>query len=108
MIPLCAGFHSQEGLLFSSRRRHMRWNCDWSSDVCSSDLALKECVSTQTWSPRFATFRLRGVGRLEPSTSSRTDREKPLPLAPTHYPFHIMPFNCLSKIFPTDFFNLNL
>src|SRR6267143_6081087 len=25
---------------FSSRRRHTRWNCDWSSDVCSSDLLL--------------------------------------------------------------------
>src|SRR3989338_5250162 len=25
-------------LFFSSRRRHTRWNCDWSSDVCSSDL----------------------------------------------------------------------
>src|SRR6266568_8016427 len=25
---------------FSSRRRHTRWNCDWSSDVCSSDLVL--------------------------------------------------------------------
>src|SRR3989338_1154460 len=24
--------------VFSSRRRHTRWNCDWSSDVCSSDL----------------------------------------------------------------------
>src|SRR5688572_31745943 len=23
---------------FSSRRRHMRFDCDWSSDVCSSDL----------------------------------------------------------------------
>src|SRR5689334_24745337 len=23
---------------FSIRRRHTRWNCDWSSDVCSSDL----------------------------------------------------------------------
>src|SRR5580704_18316927 len=23
---------------FSSRRRHTRWTCDWSSDVCSSDL----------------------------------------------------------------------
>src|SRR6266481_2407898 len=27
---------------FSSRRRHTRWNCDWSSDVCSSDLNLVE------------------------------------------------------------------
>src|SRR6266481_3732174 len=26
------------GFFFSSRRRHTRWNCDWSSDVCSSDL----------------------------------------------------------------------
>src|SRR5260370_34250598 len=25
--------------LFSSRRRHTRFKCDWSSDVCSSDLA---------------------------------------------------------------------
>src|SRR5689334_6486020 len=25
---------------FSSRRRHTRWNCDWSSDVCSSDLTV--------------------------------------------------------------------
>src|SRR5438309_11602768 len=27
---------------FSSRRRHTRWNCDWSSDVCSSDLGAGE------------------------------------------------------------------
>src|SRR5882762_10514735 len=26
---------------FSSRRRHTRFKCDWSSDVCSSDLILK-------------------------------------------------------------------
>src|SRR5256886_3303983 len=26
---------------FSSRRRHTRFDCDWSSDVCSSDLALQ-------------------------------------------------------------------
>src|SRR5438270_9113602 len=29
---LCLGF------FFSSRRRHTRFDCDWSSDVCSSDL----------------------------------------------------------------------
>src|SRR5256886_13301384 len=27
---------------FSSRRRHTRFDCDWSSDVCSSDLLLTE------------------------------------------------------------------
>src|SRR2546427_9884200 len=26
---------------FSSRRRHTRFDCDWSSDVCSSDLGMK-------------------------------------------------------------------
>src|SRR2546430_13529584 len=25
---------------FSSRRRHTRFDCDWSSDVCSSDLSV--------------------------------------------------------------------
>src|SRR5260370_15431785 len=25
---------------FSSRRRHTRFKCDWSSDVCSSDLGI--------------------------------------------------------------------
>src|SRR2546430_15412815 len=27
---------------FSSRRRHTRFDCDWSSDVCSSDLEVIE------------------------------------------------------------------
>src|SRR5256886_3379700 len=26
---------------FSSRRRHTRFDCDWSSDVCSSDLSYR-------------------------------------------------------------------
>src|SRR5689334_22996974 len=29
--------HYEAIFFFSSRRRHTRWNCDWSSDVCSSD-----------------------------------------------------------------------
>src|SRR2546430_13755795 len=29
---------------FSSRRRHTRFDCDWSSDVCSSDLLLTQLV----------------------------------------------------------------
>src|SRR2546430_9122014 len=32
MTLLCIVF------FFSSRRRHTRFDCDWSSDVCSSDL----------------------------------------------------------------------
>src|SRR2546430_17324159 len=31
---------------FSSRRRHTRFDCDWSSDVCSSDLSAIGAVAT--------------------------------------------------------------
>src|SRR2546430_13453528 len=30
---------------FSSRRRHTRFDCDWSSDVCSSDLFVRNAQS---------------------------------------------------------------
>src|SRR2546430_3882683 len=33
---------------FSSRRRHTRFDCDWSSDVCSSDL-LRICLILLAW-----------------------------------------------------------
>src|SRR6266481_7337177 len=33
---------------FSSRRRHTRWNCDWCSDVCSSDLRLLDSKVRQS------------------------------------------------------------
>src|SRR4051812_49821377 len=32
---------------FSSRRRHTRLTCDWSSDVCSSDLLLARAQALQ-------------------------------------------------------------
>src|SRR4051812_49446025 len=31
-------------VFFSSRRRHPRLTCDWSSDVCSSDLEIRRIV----------------------------------------------------------------
>src|SRR5690348_17595559 len=31
---------------FSSRRRHTRWTGDWSSDVCSSDLAAASRIAS--------------------------------------------------------------
>src|SRR5260370_10345225 len=44
--PWCAFF------FFSSRRRHTRFKCDWSSDVCSSDLfagnQTKESIMAQS------------------------------------------------------------
>src|SRR5256886_12235836 len=35
LITFLSAAHS---FFFSSRRRHTRFDCDWSSDVCSSDL----------------------------------------------------------------------
>src|SRR2546430_11468996 len=34
----CVGSVVCGRFFFSSRRRHTRFDCDWSSDVCSSDL----------------------------------------------------------------------
>src|SRR2546427_12876569 len=34
---------------FSSRRRHTRFDCDWSSDVCSSDLLAPRMERTSAW-----------------------------------------------------------
>src|SRR2546430_5653715 len=37
-ISLSSGLLLCSFFFFSSRRRHTRFDCDWSSDVCSSDL----------------------------------------------------------------------
>src|SRR5438034_11814236 len=37
---------------FSSRRRHTRSLCDWSSDVCSSDLDAVAVVAADTWAAK--------------------------------------------------------
>src|SRR2546430_13655042 len=44
-LPLISGIC----LFFSSRRRHTRFDCDWSSDVCSSDL-----YAASAWATLFA------------------------------------------------------
>src|SRR2546430_8715749 len=38
-VMVCAGI-IVFFFFFSSRRRHTRFDCDWSSDVCSSDLGI--------------------------------------------------------------------
>src|SRR2546430_4648448 len=42
---------------FSSRRRHTRFDCDWSSDVCSSDLRLYQKAATD----QYGRYLLRGI-----------------------------------------------
>src|SRR2546430_15149648 len=57
---------------FSSRRRHTRFDCDWSSDVCSSDLAAPAPAGTprgdgtrdRPWD--LATALSGGRGRVQP------------------------------------------
>src|SRR2546430_6632227 len=44
--------------LFSSRRRHTRFDCDWSSDVCSSDLGDASQQQTRTASHNWVSARL--------------------------------------------------
>src|SRR5260370_4893061 len=39
LINLTSITYSVVFFFFSSRRRHTRFKCDWSSDVCSSDLS---------------------------------------------------------------------
>src|SRR2546427_9102076 len=58
---------------FSSRRRHTRFDCDWSSDVCSSDLAAPPIPSATTKSdPRSPTSCSRTSGRSEASWRVRS------------------------------------
>src|SRR6266853_6907734 len=52
---------------FSSRRRHTRFDCDWSSDVCSSDLPDRGRIE-------------QNVGTLQ----GREARAFGIPLVPTH------------------------
>src|SRR2546427_12539441 len=39
---------------FSSRRRHTRFDCDWSSDVCSSDLQADDGSWRYAWPGQIA------------------------------------------------------
>src|SRR5256886_2535539 len=58
MVQLMAVFISMRCTLcghfffFSSRRRHTRFDCDWSSDVCSSDLVAEVFGLSNRWAYR--------------------------------------------------------
>src|SRR5947207_15330528 len=61
---------------FCSRRRHTRSLCDWSSDVCSSDLSIRElpfehggsCYSTQRSEFLFTRIGSSGSSRIDNCT----------------------------------------
>src|SRR2546427_2631172 len=52
-----------------SRRRHTRFDCDWSSDVCSSDLATRLNSSHSQISYAVFCLEFRRVARSEEHTS---------------------------------------
>src|SRR6266480_6115539 len=54
---------------FSSRRRHTRLTCDWSSDVCSSDLRLSHRAGTK-WFGSFSYTYSRLTGNYPGLTNS--------------------------------------
>src|SRR5688572_13540081 len=67
-----------DSFFFSSRRRHTRFDCDWSSDVCSSDLTCADprdppvlaCRSGPPWHPD------RAAGRPPPPAPARSEERR--------------------------------
>src|SRR5215510_15717895 len=53
---------------FSSRRRHTRWPRDWSSDVCSSDLQLREALLSRDVARQRHTGGVANPERIDPDT----------------------------------------
>src|SRR2546430_6522357 len=56
---------------FSSRRRHTRFDCDWSSDVCSSDLRAIRFSHTSSG----VTAHCSGIGRSDQIACSLRSEE---------------------------------
>src|SRR6267142_3484165 len=65
---------------FSSRRRHTRLTCDWSSDVCSSDLNAQ-------WRAGLATYRNSRCGRIWRNAADGTTIDQQQDTR--HIPFHL-------------------
>src|SRR6201986_3722040 len=55
---------------FSRRRRHTRFKCDWSSDVCSSDLAVDPAFKLSERSRRLADSKARVTHYFETTSDS--------------------------------------
>src|SRR2546430_10370227 len=68
MLSICVFF-----FFFSSRRRHTRFDCDWSSDVCSSDLQHRHGLDATAIAERIWTQCY--VHKLTPKGSLRPGRD---------------------------------
>src|SRR2546430_4505574 len=72
---------------FSSRRRHTRFDCDWSSDVCSSDLLLHEVQVGKDGSLKNAIVAVTGINdeKFQADFTGQEER-KSTPLNSSHSP----------------------
>src|SRR5437763_10773944 len=80
---------SSSSFFFSSRRRHTRYIGDWSSDVCSSDLALTASATAASlrarpWLPPSIQAWLTGPGMAR-SEERRVGKEGRCRWSPGHY-----------------------
>src|SRR5256886_4218965 len=76
LLEVSAGCGCYLSFFFSSRRRHTRFDCDWSSDVCSSDLSVDGtgfCMLMFSFTLELATdvSRIMGIFRLLPRLRPR-------------------------------------
>src|SRR5688572_8157447 len=65
---------------FSSRRRHTRFDCDWSSDVCSSDLrnvGVPTCAGTEAAGVKREAWRAQKGRAAEAGAASSTLSRQP-------------------------------
>src|SRR2546430_1637134 len=65
-------------LIITSRRRHTRFDCDWSSDVCSSDLldGFRISAAFQNASDRGAQFSGKTAGASNPVMKWRSEERR--------------------------------
>src|SRR3990167_10082907 len=76
-------------VFFSSRRRHTRFDCDWSSDVCSSDLGAWPDVARDL--PRGGTLLEYGCG-IAPVTAWLERRRRDFRAVLLDVPGHALDF----------------
>src|SRR5690625_7519723 len=70
-------YHTHSFFFFSSRRRHTSWPRDWSSDVCSSDLARYRAAHlTYTAAPTPETHKQNSLKRYPACAAARVVLEQ--------------------------------
>src|SRR5882762_370750 len=73
---------------FSSRRRHTRFKCDWSSDVCSSDLGVRAEVQPADQAER---AEREIAASLSPAAVQGPKAAPPAPVTASHRPAIVVP-----------------